>query len=117
VVGLSLVSLIITLAPSGPHAAGTQRAGSTAYTVALRGKPNATVRLRAGGIPNGYIASFCTGRVCAPFRVALALPKSGRESIELQVIENIRGSAPPRTISVAAPGARTVSIAYPRRPK
>jgi len=113
---LPLVGLVIILAPSGSmHAGSSMRAGSTAFTVRLSGKPEQIVRLRAVGIPSGYIASFCTRHLCAPFRVTFALPKSGRDSIELQVIENVAASAAPRSVSVAAAGARTVSIAYPHR--
>jgi hypothetical protein len=118
VVALPLIGLVITLAQSAPmHAGSSLHAGSTTFTVRLSGKPEQTVHLRAVGIPSGYIASFCTRHLCAPFRVAFALPKSGRDSIELQVIENVDGSVPPRTVSVAAAGARTVSIAYPHRAK
>jgi hypothetical protein len=118
VVGLPLVGLVIMLAASGPmHAGSSVHADSTAFTVRLSGRPEQTVHLRAVGIPSGYTASFCTRHLCAPFRVAFALPKSGRDSIELQVIQNVDGLPPPRTVSVASPGARTVSIAYPRRAK
>jgi hypothetical protein len=110
VIGLPLVGLLIAVAPFG----GPAHSGSTAFSVAISGKPGEMVHLRAVGLPSGYIASFCTRRVCAPFRVAFALPSSGRESIELQVIENVRGSLPPKRVTVSAAGARTVSIAYPR---
>jgi hypothetical protein len=108
-----LLGLVLALAPFG----GPVRTDSVAFSVGVSGKPGQFVRLRAVGIANGYIASFCTPHVCAPFRVAFALPRSGRESIELQVIRNVPGAAPPRTVTVAAAGARTVSIAYPRRAK
>ncbi len=109
---LPLVGLLIALAPL----AGPQRSESVTFSVDISGTAGEGVRLRAVGVPNGYIASFCTRRVCAPFRVAFALPNSGRESIELQLIENVPGTPRPKMVSVAADGARAVSIAYPRRP-
>jgi hypothetical protein len=115
VVALPLIGLILTLAPIG--AAGLPHPGNTAFRVTVSGTPGQVARLRAVGVPSGYIASFCTPRVCAPFQVALALPNSGRESIELQLIENVRGAAAPRRVTVAAVGARTVSIAFPHRAK
>jgi hypothetical protein len=113
VFGLPLIALLIAIVPFGAPA----RRDTAAFSVGINGKGGQLVRLRAVGLPNGYIASFCTPRVCAPFQVAFALPKSGRESIELHVIENVPGSTPPTTITVAAAGARAVSIAYPRRRK
>jgi hypothetical protein len=111
--GLPLLGLIIALTPFG----GPVRADSVAFSVGVSGEPGQVVRLRAVDLASGYIASFCTPHVCAPFRVAFALPRSGRESIELQVIRNVPGAAPPKSVTVAAPGARTVSIAYPGRAK
>jgi hypothetical protein len=111
VFGLPLIGLIIALAPFG----GPVHPGSAAFSVAISGQAGQIVRLRTVGIPSGFIASFCTPRVCAPFRVAFALPQSGRESIELQVIENVPGARPPKSVTVTAARARAVSIAYPRR--
>jgi hypothetical protein len=71
------------------------------------------VHLRAVGVPAGYIASFCTRRVCAPFAVTFALPTSGRDAVELQLIENTPGAPPPHTVTVAAGSARA-SIAFRR---
>jgi hypothetical protein len=68
--------------------------------------------LRAVDVPTGYLASFCTRRVCAPFRVTFVLPRSGRESIELQLIENDPGARRPMLVRVAADGARSASIVF-----
>jgi hypothetical protein len=111
---LPLISLILTLAPfAGPALRGSIP-DTAKFSVGIRGHAGQTVRLRAVGVPQGYIASFCTNRVCAAFRVSLALPASGRESIELQLIENVPGSPKPTTVTVAAEGARAASIAYRR---
>lgn len=107
--GTPLLCLMIALSPFR----GPVHSASTAFAVRINGKPSQVVHLRAVGVPAGYVASFCTARVCAPFQVQLALPKSGRESIELQLIQNVPGAAPPKTVTVAAAGARSASIAFP----
>lgn len=82
------------------------------FAVRATGTPGATIRLRAIGIPKGYIASFCTKFVCSRDRVSLVLPASGSERIELQVIANESGARKPNVVSVAADGARTVHFPY-----
>jgi hypothetical protein len=88
--------------------------GTAKFAVQVNGKGGQTVRLRTVGVPAGYVASFCTNRVCAPYHVSFVLPRSGRESIELQLIENVPGARKPRTVTVAADGAHAVSIAFSR---
>ena len=110
-----VIALVLALTPyAGPQARASAASASVKFSVIIRGKAGQVVRLRAVGIPAGYIASFCTKRVCAPFRVALALPASGRESIELALIENVPGARKPRSVTVAAAGARPSSIAFAR---
>jgi hypothetical protein len=110
-----LAALVLALTPyAGPAANIGGDVVSTKFSVVVRGKAAQTVRLRAVGVPAGYLASFCTKRVCAPFRVSFALPASGRESIELALIENVPGVRKPVSVTVAAPGARPASIAFAR---
>jgi hypothetical protein len=110
--GIALLGLIVTLAPfSGPAQFG-DTAGSARFSVAVSGKAGQAVRLRAVGVPSGYIAAFCTRRVCARFAVSFALPQSGRETIELQLIQNVPGARKPATVTVTAAGARPASIAF-----
>lgn len=82
------------------------------FAVRVSGRAGATVALRALGVPTGYIASFCTRLVCSRDRVSLVIPASGRDRIELQFIENDPGSRAPKVVTVAAAGARPVTIAF-----
>jgi len=107
-VPLLSLALVLTAVHGPPHGE------DAAFHVGVSGRAGQEVRLRADGIPPGYIASFCTPRVCAPFRVTLALPASGRATIELHVIQTIPRSAPPRIVTVTAAGARPVSLMYPQ---
>jgi hypothetical protein len=67
-------------------AAGTCHAGADpgvrSFAVRVYGPAGSTVRLVARDVPRGWIASFCTPRVCSPFRVLLPL-HAGTGTIQL----------------------------------
>ena len=111
-VALFLLGLVLGIGRyDGPSLPGSIR-DTVKFAVRAMGMPGSTVRLRAVGVPKGYIASFCTEHVCSRDRVSLVLPASGRERIELQLIANERGARTPTAVSVAADGARTVRFPY-----
>ncbi len=106
-------AVVLGLAPfSGPAQPGSL-ADTAKFWVIVHGAPGERVHLRAVGVPAGYVASFCTRRVCAPFAVTFPLPPTGRDAVELQLIENTRGARPPRNVTVTAGSARA-SIAFAR---
>ncbi len=82
------------------------------FAVRVRGASGATVRLHAIGVPRGYIASFCTPRVCSRDRVDLVLGTNGRERIELQFIKNEPTAHAPARVTVGAAGSSPVSVAF-----
>jgi len=107
-------ALLIGIAPfSGPPLPGSI-SGTAKFTVRIAGRAGQAVHVRAVGVPAGYLASFCTNRVCAPFQVTFALPRSGVEAIELQFVARAPGARPPRRVTVAADGARPASIPFSR---
>jgi thiol-disulfide isomerase/thioredoxin len=75
------------------------------YRLAVAGSPGASVDLAAKGLPKGWVASFCTDRLCAPFRVQVALPASGVKVIEFQLIPDKPGDPEPRVTIEATDGA------------
>jgi hypothetical protein len=88
--------------------------GTIKYRLAVSGAPNANVDLATKGLPKGWVASFCTDRLCAPFKVSVVLPVSGVKVIEFQLIPDVAGSAEPRVTIVATDGktsAQTSNVA------
>ncbi len=110
----TLLGLIVTLAPyHGPALIGSVP-GTAKFSVAVRGSSGEAVHLAAVDVPKGYVASFCTDRVCAPFHVTLSLPASGVQEIELQYIQNDAVSSNPQIVRVAADGGARASIRFAR---
>lgn len=56
------------------------------YRLEVSGKPNASVRLRALGVASGWIAAFCTPRLCSPQRIDVGLPRSGQAVVQFELI-------------------------------
>jgi hypothetical protein len=61
-------------------------AGAAKYRLKVNGKPNATVSLRALGVARGWLAAFCTPKLCSPERVNVALPRSGEAVFQFELI-------------------------------
>ena len=79
-------ALGLTLSPwMGPELPGSI-AETIKYRLELRATPGKTVVLSASHLPKAWIAAFCTDNVCAPFRVATLMPRSGTKIIEFQLI-------------------------------
>jgi peroxiredoxin/Tfp pilus assembly protein PilF len=82
----SRTSTALSFAPwTGPQLPGSSP-DTAKYRLVVTGKPGQSVHLQAKDLPKGWIASFCTDRICAPFQVATTLPDSGVKVIEFQVV-------------------------------
>ncbi|MBV9149313.1 MAG: redoxin domain-containing protein [Candidatus Eremiobacteraeota bacterium] len=78
----------VSLAPwTGADLPGSL-ASTIKYRLVVSGKADSTVRLRATNIAKGWIASFCSDRLCSPMQLALRLPQSGVKIVEFQLIHN-----------------------------
>lgn len=82
----SHTSTALSFAPwTGPQLPGSSP-DTAKYRLVVTGKPGGSIHLHAVGLPKGWIASFCTDRICAPLQVATTLPDSGVKVIEFQVV-------------------------------
>ena len=69
------------------------------YRLVVAGRAGRTVALTTSGVPKGWVASFCSDKVCAPFRTSVELPDSGVKIVEFQLV-------PPQ----GSPGAPKVRV-------
>ncbi|TAM61280.1 redoxin domain-containing protein, partial [bacterium] len=79
--------------------------GAIKYRLMLVAAPDSTLALRvASTLPAGWIASFCTGRICSPFRAEVPIPAGGIASIEFQVLRNEEPKPDRSTVQLIATG-------------
>lgn len=75
------------------------------YRLTIRDLPGTSVALSAG-MPQGWIAAFCTPKVCAPGHVIVNIPASGQASIALHIYRVNGTAAHHAIVSVTAPGTQ-----------
>jgi hypothetical protein len=91
----------LSLAPwTGPDLPGSV-ASTIKYRLVLTGIPGAKVLLSESGLPLHWIGSFCSDRVCAPFRSEIVVPADGVKIVEFQVVPTT-AAAKPFTFHIAA---------------
>ena len=102
-------SAALSLAPwTGPDLPGS--IDSTAkYRLVVTGRPGATMKLSVAGLPQRWIGSFCTDRVCAPFRTSLIVPPDGVKVVEFQVVPTTEHKGPVNLRIDAVTGGRRVA--------
>lgn len=86
-------------------AAGTCRPaadpGVRTFAVRVTAPPGTLVRLSALDVPRGWIASFCTPRVCSPQRVSLPVPH-GSAAIQVSYARTGEHAARLRALHIGA---------------
>jgi peroxiredoxin len=86
----------LSLAPwTGPDLPGSVES-TIKYRLVVTDAPGAHVGLAAAGLPQHWIGSFCTDRVCAPFRTSIVMPADGVKIIEFQVVPTTAHAGPVR---------------------
>jgi len=76
----------LSLAPwTGPDLPGSL-ASTIKYRLVVSGTPGSRVTLSARGLPQGWIGSFCSDKLCSPFRSIVLVPSTGVKIVEFQVV-------------------------------
>jgi hypothetical protein len=84
------------------------------YRLEVTGPANATVRLEATNVAAGWLAAFCTPKLCSPQRIDAQLPRSGQTVLQFELIRE-SDNAPKQsgaTITGGAGASVTVPAAY-----
>jgi len=83
---LALVTVL--LSPWKGAALPTTPTGTyqTSYALNVHGTPRERVALQAGGVAKGWIAAFCTPRLCSPFHTIATLDGKGNARFEFSLI-------------------------------
>ena len=99
----------LSLAPwTGPDLPGSV-ASTIKYRLVVTGSPGVKLALASSGLPPHWIGSFCTDRVCAPFRTTVVVPPGRVKIVEFQVIPPGPTTAGSNVRIDAAQGGRSVA--------
>jgi peroxiredoxin len=79
------------------------------YRLVVTGGAGTKITLAASGLPQRWIGSFCTDRVCAPFRTSIVMPADGVKIVEFQVVPTTEHKGPVNARIDATSGGRTVA--------
>jgi hypothetical protein len=80
------LALLLALGPWSGQDFPTGAPDTIKYKLTVSGDAGRDVKLRSGPLPKNWIASFCTPRVCAPFKTTITLPAAGTYVIEFQLV-------------------------------
>ena len=83
--------------------------GTRKFRLVVAGTRGRSVALRTTGVPKGWVASFCSDLVCAPFRTTVTLPQSGVKVVEFQLVPPNAAAATPRIRVISTDGAHESS--------
>jgi|SRR5579871_1699923 len=78
--------------------------GAAKYRLRVSGRPKATVNLRALHVAQGWLAAFCTPRLCSPERIDVQLPRSGEAIFQFELIREAE-NAPKESGATIADGS------------
>ena len=114
-----LLVLLLALVPASTHLAVEPWTGSdfqtttlaaAKYRLEVSGRPNGVIHLTAKDVAPGWLAAFCTPRLCSPQRVDVALPASGLTILQFELIRET-GNAPKRSgATIAVDGGASVRV-------
>jgi hypothetical protein len=72
----------------------------------VHGLPGARMDLRADGMSKGWIAAFCTPRLCSPFHTIVTLNGKGNARLEISLIRTNPKAPNSSMVTIRADGRR-----------
>jgi hypothetical protein len=111
---LAAPTVRLAIAPWTGSDLQTTSAHAAKYRLEVSGRPNASVRLQASGVANGWLAAFCTPSFCSPKTVDVRLPASGQAVVQFELIREAADApkASAATITESAGASVHVPEAY-----
>jgi hypothetical protein len=113
-IGMMLASLQpatqLSIQPWTGTELSTTSAAAAKYRLTVTGTPDSAVHLQASGVADGWLAAFCTPKICSPQRVDVAIPSSGETVLQFELIRE-SDTAPTRSgATISDDGGASVSV-------
>lgn len=105
-----LLAVTLALAPWAGPSLPTASPAAAKYKLTVHGAASSRVELNAGGLPAGWVASFCTKTLCSPFRYTMQLDTHGAGTIEFQAIRTADNAPRHIRISITASTAKPITL-------
>ena len=102
--------ITLALAPWRGPSLPTAAPNAAKYKLTVRGPSEDRIELRADGLPKGWVASFCTQKVCSPFRYTMELSDRGTGVIEFQAIRTDDSAPPHVRVVITTTGAKAIDV-------
>jgi hypothetical protein len=80
------------------------------YRLEVTGKPQSVIRLQASGVASGWLAAFCTSKICSPERVDVTIPASGQAVVQFELIREADSAPKQSTATISENGGARVSV-------
>jgi hypothetical protein len=80
------------------------------YRLEVAGKPQSVIRLQASGVASGWLAAFCTSKICSPERVDVTIPASGQAVVQFELIRESDSAPKQSTATISENGGARVSV-------
>lgn len=94
-IALTAIVMIVALSQPATHLAilpwtgndlQTTSADAAKYRLDVTGPPNTAIHLQTSGVADGWLAAFCTPKLCSPQRIDFDLPRSGQMTLQFELI-------------------------------
>jgi hypothetical protein len=82
----------------------------TSWAMTVHGAPRARVELSAGGLSKGWIAAFCTPRLCAPLHTIATLDGKGVAHYQFSLIRTDPKAPQWSLVTIRADGRRVADF-------
>jgi hypothetical protein len=105
----------LTLQPWTGNDLQTTTSAAMKYRLQVTGKPQTVIHLQAYGVAGGWLAAFCTSKVCSPERVDVAIPASGQAVLQFELIRESDSAPKQSGATIREDGGAGISVPVAHR--
>ena len=88
----------------------TTTTNAAKYRLEVSGKPNVTLHLHARDVAHGWLAAFCTPRLCSPQQIEVQLPHSGDAVFQFELIRESASAPTTSGATIIEGGGASVTV-------